>query len=269
MGPQSSFGVAAGTGEAGCGGSFTATVISGGGLELSTAATTANNANAPAMITGVMSFFIGLVLVDIPEGTEENDGLVEPAEAPPTQPADEAPKHMPLAKKGPFAHGEKIPVATWVEIERDCVAGMTLAEASEKWKIKRNTIQVKAKRDGWIMPGRIRDVLRRHDHTALTAATNSATRDWLAKGERHREKVFGIAEASLKPVKKIKIKNAKDLELVDKVGRRAAGLDTAEIANLTLIQLNEQIDGYESEQPIEATEVEAEVTPIDATGGSE
>lgn len=173
---------------------------------------------------------------------------------------------MPLARKGPFAPGEKIPKATWVEVERDCVAGMTVPEASQKWGIKENTIRVKAKRDGWIMPGRVRDVLRKHDVTAMTEAVKGATTDWLSRGERHREKVFDIATNSLKTVKKLKVRNAKDFEIVDKAARRAAGLETADPQLSVLIQLNERMENFEDEQPIEkeadAMEVDAQVTPV-------
>lgn len=182
-------------------------------------------------------------------------------EEPTTQPTI-TPTHMPLAKRGPFALGEKIPVATWIEVERDCVAGMTAPEASKKWGIKENTIRIKAKRNGWIMPNRVRDVLRNHDVTAMTEAVKGATTDWLAKGEKHREKVFDIATQSLKTVKKVRVKNAKDFEIMDKAARRAAGLESGETQIGVLIQMHERMENFEDEQPIEAVEVEAVVTPV-------
>lgn len=175
---------------------------------------------------------------------------------------------MPLARKGPFAPGEKIPIATWIEIERDCVAGMTVPEAAAKWGMKENTIRVKAKRDGWVMPSRVRHVLRTHDITAVKTEVARVTQDLAQRGERHREKIMDIAEQSLKTVKKVKVRNAKDFEIVDRAARRAAGLDSGDDGKIgVLIQLNERMENFEEEQPIEkdavVREVEAEVSPIE------
>jgi hypothetical protein len=151
----------------------------------------------------------------------------------------------------------------WPAIEIACAGGMSFQEAGEKFGVKPDTIRKRAKRNKWVLPKHAVEAVRE----AARGAVAKAATDWLAKGESHRDKVFSIATESLKGVKKVKVRNAKDLELVDKVGRRAAGLETAEIAQLTMIQLNERIDSYdEDDQPIEkpadATEVETEVTPV-------
>lgn len=141
---------------------------------------------------------------------------------------------------------------------------MTIPEASAKYNIKANTIRVRARRDKWVLPSRVADVLRNRDNQAVV----KATQDWLSKGEKHREKVFSIAEKSLATVKKVRVKNAKDLEIVDRAARRAAGLDTGDGQVAVLITLNERMANFEEEQPIEKSadvrEVEAEVNPIPA-----
>lgn len=160
----------------------------------------------------------------------------------------------------PANPNEKIPQALWLEVERDVVAGMTIPEASKKYGIKENTIRVKARRNKWVTPRRVAAVLRNRD----TQAIEKVAEDWLAKGEKHREKVFDIAVNSLKTVKKIKVKNAKDLEIIDKAARRAAGLESADVQVGVLIQMNERMENFADEQPIEADafEVETEVTPL-------
>jgi nucleoid DNA-binding protein len=141
---------------------------------------------------------------------------------------------------------------------------MTVPEAAAKYNIKENTIRVKSRRNKWVTPRRVAAVLRNRDHAAIA----KVAKDWLAEGEKHREKVFDIATNSLKRVKKITVRNAKDFEIVDKAARRAAGLETADTQIGVLIQMNERMENFEDEQPVEADaiEVEATVTPVEPVG---
>jgi hypothetical protein len=47
-------------------------------------------------------------------------------------------------------------------------------------------------------------------------------------------------------------KNFREAKVCDKIARRSAGLDKVEVVQQTLIQLNEQIEGFDCE-PLEAT----------------
>jgi hypothetical protein len=153
----------------------------------------------------------------------------------------------------------------WGEIEVACAAGMTFPDAERHFGVKRDTIRKRAKRHKWVLPHHVMEAVRE----AARGAVAKTARDWLAKGESHREKMFDIAEQSLKTVKKVKVKTAKDLEIIDKVGRRAAGLENDEGAKLTLIQLNERMEDYDDqpiEKPADAREVESEVTSVEQPG---
>lgn len=154
----------------------------------------------------------------------------------------------------------------WAEIEIACAAGMTFPDAEAKFGVKRDTIRKRAKRHKWVLPHHVMMAVREASRSAVA----KTARDWLAKGESHREKMFDIAEASLKTVKKIKVKNAKDLEIIDKAARRAAGMENDEGAKLTLIQLNERLEDYDDqpiEKPADAREVESTVTPTEQPAG--
>lgn len=139
----------------------------------------------------------------------------------------------------------------WEDIEAACIAGLSYLEAEKRYGVKANTIRQRAQRKKWPTPTAIAS---RAKELSRETGQNPAVimADWQSRGEKWRENVFQIATESLKTVKKLKVNGAKDFELIDKVGRRAAGLDVADTKVQTLIHINESIDTFENE-PIEAT----------------
>lgn len=150
----------------------------------------------------------------------------------------------------------------WPAIEQAVAAGMSFAEAEQKFSVPRNTISKRATRYKWVMPKHV-DAVVRHRHEV---AIQKAAENWLERGEQYREEVFDIAAKSVKKFKPKAPKSFRELEAADKIARRAAGLDTGEVHVQTLINLNERMDNFEDEQPIEASaaaiEVPATVTPV-------
>lgn len=77
---------------------------------------------------------------------------------------------------------------------------------------------------------------------AKTAAIAGAA-SWAEKGERHRKMVFEKTTAMLEQATLAPPKNWKDAEIVDKMARRAAGLDNLETQVNTIIGLGSLDDG--------------------------
>jgi hypothetical protein len=125
---------------------------------------------------------------------------------------------------------------------------MSYAEAGIRWDIKEDTIRKRAKRHKWATPQmvvrRIRQLSQRNPD-----ALDKIAESWAEKGESHRKTAFDLASKSLEKMKVTTPKTWKDADIVDKIARRAAGLENAEIVNQTLVQVNEAIE--EGEQPVD------------------
>lgn len=140
--------------------------------------------------------------------------------------------------------------------------GMSFKEAAAKFSIPEPTLRSYAAGNNWrvvpLIVRKARAIVKSRGEVASIAAKQISD-SWAARGERHRERVMKIAEDSLASVKKVPVKSARDLEMVDKAARRAAGLEVADTVNQTLIQVNEAINqhaGGVADEPIEAELVE-------------
>lgn len=141
--------------------------------------------------------------------------------------------------------------AVWIEIEHAVCNGMTFPEASKKYNIKENTLRVKAKRGKWVTPKIVRAQVSAEIKRTTGATVTKVVADWLAKGEDLRDLSFTKAHDSIKKFKPKAPKNFRELESAVKIARQAAGLETADINVATLIQMNERMENFEDEQPIE------------------
>lgn len=129
-----------------------------------------------------------------------------------------------------------------------------LAAAASNFKLKRDTVYQRKLSHKWkgIPDGRSLAKVEQGSSVSLDATPGDFTRRITA----HRERVFKIASDSLGKKKSIPIKNARDYDIVDKIARRAAGINDDDVATANvLIHINEQIDNHEAATPIEAHEV--------------
>ena len=90
--------------------------------------------------------------------------------------------------------------------------------------------------------------------------------DFTKRITAHRERVFKLASDSLGIVARrktpMKLKSPKDVEIMDRVARRAAGIDDNVGANANvLIHINEAIEDHKAPKPIEAREIRASLPP--------
>ena len=123
---------------------------------------------------------------------------------------------------------------------------LTAAEAARQFKLSREVIYARAKRHGW----------RLISHVEKQKLQKDKKRDWGKSGEAHREAAFKVAHESLKKFKAIKPKSFKELDLADRIARRAAGLENDSIVQQTLVHINEAVEGHAENQVIEASVVE-------------
>jgi len=105
---------------------------------------------------------------------------------------------------------------------------------------------MRARRYRWPVPRAIGKAVQNAEVVDRTA------QDWLNKGEAHRRIVFDKASGAITQAKMCPPRSWRDFDLADRTARRAAGLESAEIVQQTLIQINEAIDDFDQPRPIEA-----------------
>jgi predicted DNA-binding protein YlxM (UPF0122 family) len=141
---------------------------------------------------------------------------------------------------------------------------LSATEAAKEFGVSRVAIYRRAERYKWRL--------------LTQTEKNKLLVNWPKRGEAHRELAYEKAHES---VKKFKIRapaNFRELEAADKIARRAAGLDTAEMIQQTLVHINEEIEAFGEAQVIEADSMrlpdqegevlDAEIESIEDTGES-
>lgn len=108
--------------------------------------------------------------------------------------------------------------------------GLNLEEAGEKFNVSPNTIRQWCFRYKWELPPECRHRRPRISEAKRNAdlITKAVTETWAERGEAHRSKVFGLAKRLLDEAEadaSIRPTDVADLERLDKMARRAAGLD--------------------------------------------
>ena len=133
----------------------------------------------------------------------------------------------------------------WDAIRIEFAHGEGLEALAKKYNVAFGTLAARSSRERWIE-------LRPQGHAkglqspvleAGKAVAKSIAETWSEKGEAYRKMVFGktaslVEQATLAPPK-----NWKDVEIADKIARRAAGLDNLETQVNTIIGLGSLEDG--------------------------
>jgi transposase len=105
------------------------------------------------------------------------------------------------------------------------VEGGSSVEAAEKFGVSASTIRVWASKNGWHKERRALEKIRKD---ATTEKISKMVESWAEKGERHREAIFALTKDALQNAKLQGPKTWRDADLVDRMARRAAGLDNGE-----------------------------------------
>jgi len=140
--------------------------------------------------------------------------------------------------------GAKVP---WKNVKNACeIEGLTITEVCARYKLKDPAIYARATRAKWkvisSIEKRAKELQKREAELTTTAA------QWAKRGEAHRFLVFDKASGAIQKAKMRPPKSWKEFDLADRAARRAAGLESADVVQQTLIHLNE----IGAEQPIEA-----------------
>jgi hypothetical protein len=136
----------------------------------------------------------------------------------------------------------------WDEIVRTLQDGMTMPDAARRYHVKYDTIKKYVQRKHIALPSRtLQGNIEQNLNRVVTAALEKVVDKWAEKGEKHREVAFDIAHESLKKFKAKAPKSFRELEAADKIARRAAGLETADAVQATLINVNEAIANFDGE----------------------
>lgn len=121
----------------------------------------------------------------------------------------------------------------WNAIRSAIETGASYEQTSKVFGVAVPTLRQKAKRGGWISPGVVKKIVKRAEgqncHELSRDKIQTAIAEtWAEKGENLRQLAYTKALNSLKTANLKPASNARDFEILDKVARRAAGLDTAD-----------------------------------------
>lgn len=158
----------------------------------------------------------------------------------------------------------------WEEIKQYMMlSGATFEDAackfsSDEEEVSHWAIRKRAEREQWPLPERVakkaqelvQKIVQNND------LSDKSAQNWAQNGENHRALAFKVASKAMNSVAAAppEVKDWSDVERIDKIARRAAGLDTTE----TTVQANVsfQMLGERFERPVEGVEVVGEVREI-------
>ena len=141
----------------------------------------------------------------------------------------------------------------WDAIRIEFAHGKSLETLAKEYDVKMGTLGARSSRERWIElrpEGHARKV-----QNPLLEAQKSVAKTWAERGDMYRKKVFDKTTALFDQATLSPPKNWKDADILDKMARRAAGLDNMETQVNTIIGLGSLEDG-----PIKA-DFEAEIVP--------
>jgi hypothetical protein len=155
-------------------------------------------------------------------------------------PASQSPIGSKKPRKKPKAP-QVIDEATWRAVQMAiCAGGLGYSEVGRRYNIEPHAIMAKARRNAWPVPSMIAkraETLHRGRSRAHEEARNgneeviqTVAESWSERGEAHRALAFQIATSELKKIAKAPpaVESWRDVDVLDRIGRRNAGLDDSE-----------------------------------------
>ena len=134
----------------------------------------------------------------------------------------------------------------WVAIEKAVCAGLGYSAAARQFNVSVFAIMQRSKRNNWPVGSRIQrrvealhanryKTLERYKANELARNGNeeiieAVATNWSERGEMHRQLAFQIATSELKKVAHAPppVESWRDVDFLDKIGRRSSGLDDSE-----------------------------------------
>jgi hypothetical protein len=123
----------------------------------------------------------------------------------------------------------------WNAARRAIELGASYEQVAATFGVGHATIRKRALRHGWLTPEKAHEAvvsgitIKRHDPAKATAmVTEALGMTWQQKGEAHRNLVFDIAHNAIKKAKMPAPVKWAELDIADKLARKAAGLESGE-----------------------------------------
>lgn len=128
-----------------------------------------------------------------------------------------------------------VPKEIWEEIRVALSQGVPAEELAAKYCIKLNTIEAVASRRGWLLARKFINEVSRQAESALEMAVSEenspappAVTDWVEAATRYRELIFGKVLTAAQGMALAPPTTWRDAEIMDRMGRKASGLDSGE-----------------------------------------
>jgi hypothetical protein len=143
----------------------------------------------------------------------------------------------------------------WDAIRIEFAHGVSIPDLSRKYEISEGTLKARSAREKWVE-------MRPETHatglqqSVLESAKQGAKvvgQSWAERGDAYRRMIFDKTSQMMEQASLAPPRNWKDADIVDKMARRAAGLDNLETQVNTIIGIGSLEDG-----PIKA-DFEAEI----------
>jgi len=128
---------------------------------------------------------------------------------------------------------KRIPAETWQQIRTAYASGIGLREIARNMGIPAGTVLARAKREGWTRQIRAaRAIVPAQPNSPTTGTVEAVTATLRERGQRHLHRMGAIAERGVAHVEGMDgadiLAQSRDIDLLDKIGRRTFGLDGAE-----------------------------------------
>ena len=122
---------------------------------------------------------------------------------------------------------------TWQQIKTAYASGIGLREIARHMNIPEGTVLARAKREGWTREIQSAKALAtRQDAPLAVSPVEAVAMSIQQRGERHVDRMAGIVEKTLPHVESMEpgaiLDRAKDVDRLDRIGRRTYGLDKGE-----------------------------------------
>jgi hypothetical protein len=133
--------------------------------------------------------------------------------------------------------------STWAEIRTAYASGVGLREIARNMGIPAGTVLARAKREGWTQWSRqVKALAKREDTSSAVTPFEAVSASIQQRGERHVGRVANIVEKTLPHVEAMEpgaiLDRIDDVDKLDRIGRRAFGLDEGQPIGVQLNVLN-------------------------------
>lgn len=128
----------------------------------------------------------------------------------------------------------------WDVVRVEYSHGLSLSQLADKYGVEKDTLKRRCSREKWVS-------LRPEAHvpsvsTALAEGARNVGTSLAERGQAYAARMFEKASKLAESANIKEVRSVKDLEIIDKIARRSAGLDTADVQINTVIGMGGMAD---------------------------